>query len=53
MCYAALSFELYSTFSLDISAANDSIILVILSNVGSEDETEEEEASPLYLLLSA
>ena len=43
--------ELCSTFSLDISVANDSIILVILSNLGSEDE-EKEEASLLYLLLS-
>jgi len=45
--------EFCSTFSLDISVANDSIILVILSNLGFEDEAEEEEASPLYLLLSA
>jgi len=51
-CYLVFP-EFYSTFSLDISAANDSIILVILSNLGSEDEAEEEEASPLYLLLSA
>lgn len=36
-----------STFSLEISEANDSIILVILSILGSEDE----EDSPLYLLL--
>ena len=44
--------ELCSIFSLDISAANDSIILVILSNLGFEDEAEEEEVSPLYLRLS-
>ena len=38
----------YSTFNLEISEANDSIISVILSILGSDDD----EDSPLYLLLS-
>ena len=34
--------EFCSSFSLDISASNDSIILVILCNLGSKDEAEDE-----------
>lgn len=53
MNYCPVFPEFCSTFILDISATNDSIILVILFNLGSKDEVEEEEAPPLYLFLSA